>query len=59
MHPGAGGKVDFPLLYEKFDPLAAGQSTDSSRVVYLVLLIAYASSIWNSIANGYFIDPMV
>jgi hypothetical protein len=26
LHPGAGGKVDFPLLYEKFDPLAAGQS---------------------------------
>ncbi len=24
--PGAGGKVDFPLLYEKSDPLAAGRS---------------------------------
>ncbi len=26
MPPGAGGKVDFPLLYEKTDPLAAGRS---------------------------------
>ena len=26
MRPGAGRKVDFPLLYEKTDPLAAGQS---------------------------------
>jgi hypothetical protein len=25
--------------------------TDTSRIVYLVLLIAYASSIWNSIAD--------
>jgi hypothetical protein len=37
-------------------PLASinpgGLPTDSSRIVYLVLLIAYASSIWNSIANG-------
>jgi hypothetical protein len=24
--PGAGGKVDFPLLYEKSDTLAAGRS---------------------------------
>ncbi len=27
--PGAGGKVDFPLLYEKSDPLAAGRSARS------------------------------
>ena len=26
MPPGAGGKVDFPLLCEKSDPLAAGRS---------------------------------
>ncbi len=26
LRPGAGGKVDFPLPYEKIDPLAAGQS---------------------------------
>ena len=26
MPPGAGRKVDFPLLYEKSDPLAAGRS---------------------------------
>ncbi len=27
MPSGAGGKVDFPLLYENSDPLAAGRST--------------------------------
>jgi hypothetical protein len=34
LHPEAGGKVDFPLLYEKLDPLAAGQSeaADAARL---------------------------
>jgi hypothetical protein len=32
---------------------------DSSRIVYLVLLIAYASSIWNGTANGWFMGPMI
>ena len=29
--PGAGRKVDFPLLYEKSDPLAAGRSLATPR----------------------------
>ena len=33
--PGAGRKVDFPLLYEKSDPLAAGQSVAQGRVAEL------------------------
>jgi hypothetical protein len=35
--------------------------SDSSRGVYLplALLIAYASSIWNGIANGWFMEPTV
>ena len=40
-------------LYEFMATLAMVPTyTDTSRIVYLVLLIAYASSIWNSIANG-------
>ncbi len=35
MRPGAGGKVDFPLFYEKIDPLAAGQSAVPTHLAYL------------------------
>jgi hypothetical protein len=35
-----------------FEGQVWSRPTDSPRIVYLVLLIAYASSIWNSIANG-------
>ncbi len=33
--------------------------TDTPRIVYLVLLIAYARSMWNSVANGLLMDPLV
>ncbi len=32
MRPGAGRKVDFPLLYEKTDPLPGGRS--KTRVTF-------------------------
>ena len=37
MPPGAGRKVDFPLLYEKSDPLAAGRSGVLARYQLWVL----------------------
>ncbi len=36
------------------DLLPVIRHVSSIQRVYLVLLIAYASSIWNSIANGYY-----
>ncbi len=37
MPPGAGGKVDFPLLYEKSDPLPGGRSHDSESQLQVEL----------------------
>ncbi len=53
------GAVYGTVVRLRLSSSSTGTNYSLARIVYLVLLIAYASSIWSSIANGQFMDPMV
>jgi hypothetical protein len=50
-------RAAFKLAMVVPGPGPPSRPTDSSRIVYVVLLIAYASSIWYGIAHGSPMEP--